>query len=58
MGNYITTCMDCSKSSLAPTDNGVRPQRITDLKTPELRAKGLLDLHYSDLPHIIKQKHI
>lgn len=62
MGNQLKGCMDCNSKNTTTANldkSKIVPKRmpsITSLKTPELRAKGLLDLHYSDLPEILIER--
>jgi len=54
MGNYINTCVDCGPKANVTTDISIKT--IKDLKNSDLRAKGLLNLNYSELPEILKEK--
>ena len=58
MGNSISACVDCGKSS-ATTDTpsgGKNKKSILSLKTPEMRAKGIIETNYSELPQIVHEK--
>lgn len=58
MGNQLKSCVDCGggKNSMITTDSPsgqqTRTQKLLQrgIKTQQLRAQGLVDLNYSDLP--------
>ena len=64
MGNQLKSCVDCGggKRSMVTTDSpsghSSRTKNLLQLgiKTPQLRAQGLVDLNYSDLPQMIIER--